>query len=152
MTPLPFFSLQITAAGPVLIAYVGVSHARSAAIRAAGQQVPQAQQISALVDTGASGTCIEPSVLRALGVSPTGMVPINTPSTGNTPHTAYQYDVSILVPGASNAHPPLIVENLPVIEAQLIHAQGFHALIGRDVLSQCLLNYDGQAGFFTLAY
>ncbi len=34
--------------------------------------------------------------------------------------------------------------------SELYAAQGFHALIGRDILSQCGFVYNGS-GFFTLA-
>jgi hypothetical protein len=47
---------------------------------------------------------------------------------------------------------PLVVNNLPVICAELVLQQGFHALVGRDILAQCLLEYNGATGLFTLAY
>ncbi len=77
---------------------------------------------------------------------------MNTPSTGSQPHTADQYDVSLLIPGALATHVPLFVGNLPVMCAELLLAQGFHALIGRDILSRCLFAYNGATGTFTLAY
>jgi hypothetical protein len=40
---------------------------------------------------------------------------------------------------------------MPYFTLQLT-AQGFHALVGRDILSLCLLCYDGLQGSFTLAY
>jgi hypothetical protein len=41
---------------------------------------------------------------------------------------------------------------IPVIAADLLVRQGFHALIGRDILAGCYLMYDGKTGLFTLAY
>ena len=118
-----------------------------------GQQpVPNPVQIRGLVDTGASGTCVDPSVLTTLGLSPTGSVTVNTPSTGTQPHVADQYDVSLMIPGAHPTHAPLVVQNLPVMCAELLVPQGFHVLIGRDILSRCLLNYNGPMNLFTLAY
>ncbi len=38
-----------------------------------------------------------------------------------------------------------------VIESEL-EVQGFQVLVGRDVLENCLLVYDGQTGIFTLAF
>lgn len=46
----------------------------------------------------------------------------------------------------------LLFPILPVICAELLDAQGFHALIGRDVLRQCIFSYNGTIGHFTLAY
>jgi len=40
---------------------------------------------------------------------------------------------------------------LPVIESELKH-QGILALIGRDVLADCLFIYDGRHGIFSLAF
>lgn len=54
----------------------------------------------------------------------------------------------IPAPGGS----PLIFQTIPVIAADLLEAQGFHALIGRDILSRCLFSYNGEVGIFTLAY
>jgi hypothetical protein len=137
----------------LLTAYVGVSQARRTALQAANQAVPAMVQIRALVDTGASGTCVDPSVLvGSLGLSPTGSASVNTPTTGTQPLAADQYDVSILIPGATATHAPLHVLTIPVIAAELLQAQGFHALIGRDVLAECLLFYNGPTNQFTLAY
>ncbi len=40
---------------------------------------------------------------------------------------------------------------IPVIESQLLN-QGFHALIGRDVLSSGMLVYNGKASTISLAF
>jgi hypothetical protein len=71
-----------------------------------------------------------------------------TPSTGDVPHQANLFDVSftLLHPGLSR-----VWKNVSVAESELVN-QGFQALIGRDVLGQCLLIYDGQSGIFTLAF
>lgn len=129
-----------------------MSHARRAALVANGEAVPNVVQIQGLIDTGASGTRVDPSVLTTLGLTPSGVATVNTPSTGNKPHTADQYDVSIFIPGSGPTQSPLVVANLAVICAELLQAQGFHALIGRDILSRCLLSYNGTEGVFTLAY
>ena len=149
---MPHFTLQLMPDGPMVNAVVLVSMARQTALTAAGVPIPNHVQIRALVDTGASATCIDPSVLQSLGLTPTGSTMVNTPTTGSTPVQIDQYDVSILVPGATAAHTPLIFNNIPVICTELLAAQGFHALIGRDILSQCLLTYNGDLGQFTLAY
>ncbi len=77
---------------------------------------------------------------------------MNTPSTGAAPHVANQYDVSIIIPGPGPTYPSLFRHTVPVVEAQLLSAQGFHVLIGRDILRHCLFNYNGTTGMFTLAY
>jgi hypothetical protein len=146
----PHFTLQVSPSGPIIDAIVGVSMARSAALVAAGQAIPPAVQIRALLDTGASNTAIDPAVLNSLGLTPTGTVLVSTPTTGPAPQTVSQYDVGIMIPGPTGGA-PLLSQTLPVIASSLFAAQGFHALIGRDILSQCVFMYNGN-GFFTLAY
>jgi hypothetical protein len=130
---------------------VAVSQARREALTAAGQDVPLATSIRALVDTGASCTCVDPAVLTALQLSATGSVAVHTPSTGAALHYAEQYDVSLVIPGAGTHHLPLTIDAVPVIAADLA-VQGIHALIGRDVLQDCILIYNGAVGEFTLAF
>lgn len=149
---MPHFTLQITAQGPLLSAYVGVSAARQQALTEAGLAVPPAARITALLDTGATGTCVDISVLQSLNLTPTGQVVLHTPSTGDQPVPADQYDVGLIVPAASQTQAPLIILNQAVICASLFTAFGFQALIGRDVLAQCTLWYNGSTSRFTLSY
>jgi len=67
--------MQFQAGGPQLQLYVGVSHARGQALLQGGQTIPQLRLIRGLVDTGASTTAIDPSVIQGLGLSPTGSIP-----------------------------------------------------------------------------
>lgn len=145
------FTLQLNADGPILNAIVTVSEARASALRAAEQPIPTPVPIRALVDTGASCTCIDPSVLAALDLTPTGQVGLNTASSGQTPHSADQYDVGFVIPTGGGSSVPLFLRTIPVVETELL-PQGFHALLGRDILAQCILIYNGDIGFFTLAF
>lgn len=135
-----------------MIAYIGVSAAKADALTAAKQDIPKRIQIRAMIDTGASGTCVDPSVLKSLSLTPTGKATVNTPTTGAAPEIKDQYDVSLAIPGALATHTPLYIPTLAVIEAELLVQQGFHALIGRDVLAMCMLMYNGATGQFSLAY
>ncbi len=117
----------------------------------AGQPVPEPVKIQAMLDTGASGTCVDPFVLDQLNLTPTGSIQVNTPTTGTQPVAADQYDVSLVIFSGPD-QPPLAHFTLPVLKSELLVAQGFHALIGRDVLRGCLLSYVGASGLFSLAY
>jgi len=145
---MPHLTIQIATGGPILDVRIGVSQARAAALKNANQAVPNPIQIRGLIDTGASCTCVDPAVLSALGLAPTGVIPMLTPSTGQQAHHANVYDISLVL-----VHPNLTLthQNIPVAEAQLA-IQGIQALIGRDVLKLCLLVYDGQSGACTLAF
>ena len=115
------------------------------------QPIPAPVTIRALVDTGASCTCIDPSVLQSLQLTPTGSASVHTPSTGATPAAADQYDVGLAIFAALN-QVPLFLATVPVIAADLLQPQGIHALIGRDILSLCVLHDNGTTGTFTLAF
>jgi len=150
---LPYFTRQVAPnnGSLIIVAFIGVSSARSQALTQAKQPVPQPIQIQGMLDTGASNTCVDPGILDQLGLSPTGSIQMVTPSTGAGSVTAEQYDVSLVIPSAAG-HPPLAHLTIPVTKSHLHAAQGFHALIGRDVLRGCLLTYDGLNGIFSLAY
>ena len=71
-----------------------------------------------------------------------------TPTTGTTPVNCNQYDVHItLVHARLNWN----FWALPVVESIVLH-QGFHVLLGRDVLGICHLSYQGYAGTFSLCF
>lgn len=76
---------------------------------------------------------------------------VHTPTTGSEAHSAEQYDVSIIVPGTGAQHAPLVIPAAPVLSASLTR-QGIDALIGRDILRDCILIYNGTLGLFTLAF
>ena len=72
-----------------------------------------------------------------------------TPSTGNTPQIVPVYDISLRIPHGGGSS--LDFGSVPAVESILLN-QGFGVLIGREVLSRCLLIYDGVIGYFTLSF
>lgn len=127
---------------------VGVSDPKRLALTAAKQPIPNPVPIRALIDTGASCTCLDPLVVQQLGLVPTGTTPMLTPTTGPNPVNCNQYDVLLAL-----IHPMLhyTFHALPVVESQVVH-QGFHLLLGRDVLNGCHLTYQGHAQTFSLCF
>jgi predicted aspartyl protease len=116
----------------------------------ANQPVPQPIRIRGLIDTGASCSAIDPAVSQALGLVSTGTVDICTPSTSAANHACDQYDVLIAI----YMDPPdvhIASVTIPVISAPLAH-MGIQALIGRDILDQALLIYNGKSQQITLAF
>ena len=146
---MPHLSLSISPGGPIVQLRIGVSRPRAAALIAAGQGHPQPIPINGLIDTGASCTCIDSSILRQLAIPSTGIIHVHTPSTqAAAPHVANVYDISLVL-----VH-PLMTRTwhaLPILESHLFH-QGIQALIGRDILAQCVLTYDGSGGNFCLCF
>lgn len=147
---MPHFTLNIGPDGPVLKVLIGVSEVRAAALSDPDHLVPNPVAVNALLDTGASHTCLDPSVVKDLALSPTGSVSVTAPAAGAVTQTADEYDVSLWIPAAIG-EAPLVFPTLPVFCSELHHS-GFRALIGRDILADCLLAYNGRTGLYTLAY
>lgn len=142
---------------PIIEAVFHISIPRRDAMDVAN--IPRPVLGLALLDTGADCTCVDPSITAALGLEPRGREEVLTPSTGKKHHTATQYDLSVIIPPEEHedrrrrgAPLFLVLEVLPVIHSELFEFQGIHALIGRDVLQRCILNYNGTAGHFSLAW
>jgi predicted aspartyl protease len=143
-------TMSIGPIGPLVEIGLMVSKPRAEALTANGVRVPDMVIAHGLIDTGATCTCIDPSIVQKLGLSPTGTTQVYTPSSGTLGHNCDLYDVALgIVMGASQAH--VVSITMPVLEAELAH-QGFEALIGRDVLARGSLFYNGQAGSFTLSF
>jgi len=148
---MPSLTLPLTASGPVVVIAIFVSRPRRMALAAAGLPIPPPVLATMLVDTGASCTCVDPGRLKSLAIPPSGVAHVQSPTTGATPTTANQYDVDIaVVLDAANGRFHY-VDTLPVIESHLA-AQGIDGLLGRDVLSQGLLIFNGTAKTFTLSF
>jgi hypothetical protein len=147
------FTLQLGPNGPIVSAVIFVSQQRQAALTAAGQPIPAHVTAQALVDTGASCTCVEAGLIASLNLQVLNMVPVNTPTTGTAPQSVPQYDVQLVIPGATLGAIPLVFPTIPIVALpNLGHQQGFQVLIGRDILDQCILHYNGAARFFTIAF
>ena len=130
--------------GPVLDVAVAPTQALVQQLHRVNATIPPPVRVSALVDTGASGTVLTPSVLQQLGVQPIGVVSMSTPST-TQPVPASQYVVNIVLPNR------VVVPNVVVMEAPL-GGQNIQCLIGRDILSAGVLIYIGHTNQFTLSF
>lgn len=147
---MPQFDLPIGLSGPICSVYVGVSGPRADAMKAAGIAVPAWVHGPFLIDTGASHTVIDPSFVAPLGLVSTGAIMAHTPSTNGAPQAFQQYDVCIFIPGAVQGqgwHVPA----LAVSEANLA-VQGIQGLIGRDLLDQVSMFYNGPKQTFSFMY
>ena len=149
---MPYFTRQVDASGALMLeGWIGVTSHRQNALFNANEPCPAPILVRMMVDTGASCTCVDESILRELNLQATGIATINTPTTGSTPVLMEQYDVSLTII-AQNIIDPLHRSAIPVISTELFESQQFHVLLGRDVLSGCILIYDGQNGEFKFGY
>lgn len=147
---MPHFSLTQSPVGPLIHVYIGVSAPRLLALQKAGQEIPNAPLVKALVDTGASHCVVDSTIPALLGLSPRRIAQTITPSTGAVPHKCLTYDVSIHVPlGAATA---LFSKTAWEVTSLELKHQGFEMILGRDIMADGLLVYDGKTGIFTMAF
>lgn len=105
----------------------------------------QPQAGLALIDTGASVTSVDEAPLRALGLRPTGVMEIATPSSSRSQQPVYPCVLSF--PGT-----PLPAIPFSEVIASDLTAFGVSVLIGRDILANCQFTYNGAEGFWTVAF
>ena len=138
--------------GPFVDALFHVSRPRANALQHSDTDIPRPFQGRALLDTGASHSCVDPVVTEHLGLELRGQESFVTPSTTDRLHTSPLFDLALIIPpGEMSGGDPLVLTALPMSHSQLLQFQGIHALIGRDVLSRCIFHYDGT-GYFSLAW
>lgn len=91
-------------------------------------------------DTGATGTCISKQVVAKLGLQPTGMINVQTPSGIGTMN---KYMVNLTL------NNELTILDFPVMDSE-IGSQGIDVLIGMDIISIgdfAVSNFDGRTQF-----
>lgn len=91
-------------------------------------------------DTGATGTCISKQVVAKLGLQPTGMINVQTPSGIGTMN---KYMVNLTL------NNELTILDFPVMDSE-IGSQGIDVLIGMDIISIgdfAVSNFEGRTQF-----
>jgi hypothetical protein len=149
---MPTFVDALGSNGPFVRVEVGVSQPHRLKLFAARRPIPQSLSLTALIDTGAGLTCIDPKVIRRLQIQPKGgLRPVNAPGLGGLtfPQT-YEVGVTILHPSGNPAD-HLIIPNTDVADVSL-GVLSIDVLLGRDVLALCDFNYLGRSGTFALSY
>ena len=124
--------------GPVLSASITVPDVVTKTRGGKHQEI----KVNALIDTGASFTCVTARVINDLGLRPIGDAIFG--GAYGQPKKRYLYCISFTFEGSGFQIPDVLVS-----EGDL-HGSPFDMLVGRDVLQLCLFSYDGHLGKFTL--
>ena len=106
-----------------------------------GMPTPKPIAGNALIDTGASATVVDLSVISSLQISPVGVATVLTTA---GPVQQNLFPIRFVLPG-------LVIDVSAVLGADL-RPFGIVSLIGRDILSSFLMIYHGRAGMITLAF
>ena len=133
----------LTMRGPVVQVTVSAGRAIAQQILQQGGSLPPPVSGLALIDTGATSTCVDDAAAQQLQVPVIDVVKIASASHSETEQNVYP--ISIEVVGL-----PIAIDAPRAIGAPLA-AQGLLVLIGRDLLQQCILVYNGVSGSFSLS-
>lgn len=128
--------------GPVLEVVFAVPQPIAEKLRAENKPIPIIK-VLALIDTGASHTSINQTIVDTLGLLPGD---VQTFYTANGPADQLLYDLGIVLPISA---PNIISVQAPCAD---LDGQPFQALIGRDVLGMCTLFYNGPDNSYTLHF
>lgn len=142
---MPSFTTQVSdirLLGPIVEVRVVPSSLYIQTLNIPKQNLPQPIPVTALIDTGASGTVIKEGIPGQLGLKPIGFTHITTASSQDK--LCLQYDLAFLFPNI-NAVFGTVVTEVP------LQGQHIQCLIGRDFLSHAILIYIGYNNSFTLS-
>jgi predicted aspartyl protease len=132
-------ALQIR--GPCLQVVVTIEQNSLQTLSAQGKPVPTPKGGLALIDTGASHTCIDEQTAKDLGLPVIDVGYMVSATHEKVPCNIYP--MSIIT--------PIVTLNCPRAMGASLANQGLVALIGRDVLQACVLYYNGVNGQYTIA-
>jgi predicted aspartyl protease len=135
-------ALALHQRGPVIQVSVTIEQNAGKALLAQGKALPTPKTGFALIDTGASNTCIDDQAAVELGLPIIDVAHMQSAS--HSKHQCNVYPVTIDIPGIVNLNSPRTL-------GAALAGQGLLALIGRDVLAYCTLFYNGPLGQITLS-
>lgn len=108
-----------------------------------GEALPSPVSGWALIDTGASVSCIDDGIAQKLKLPVVDMVKMTSASHDGTECSVYPVRLEVQGVGLNMDIDRAVGANL--------QSQGLIALIGRDVLQLCTLYYNGHMGQITLS-
>ena len=129
--------------GPVVQVTVSVEQNIAQQILAQGLSLPAPERGLALIDTGATSTCIDDTAAATLNLPVVDVVTVASASHASTQQNVHPIQIEVVGMPITIAAPRAIAAPLA--------AQGLLVLIGRDVLQHCTLFYNGLSGSFSLS-
>jgi predicted aspartyl protease len=116
----------------------------AAALTKQNRPLPAPVNGMALLDTGAGGTSVDEQIAIKMGLVPVGPGQITSATHQKQP--CLVYPIHLEFPGGNLKIDVTRAAGLPLA------AEGISVLIGRDVLSRCVMIYHGPDGSVTLSF
>lgn len=136
-------NMALMTRGPVVQVTLSIGQDIAQQLLQQGITLPTPEAGLALIDTGATSTCIDRTAAARMNLPVVDVVTMATAAAASTQHNVHP--VSFEITGL-----PIQINGPRTIGVEL-QAQGLLALIGRDLLSACTLHYNGPTGGFTLS-
>ncbi|SRR6266571_1447307 len=133
--------------GPFLEVFVSIPQALAQFYEKEHIPIPSPLSGMALIDTGASKSCVHGSMMRELKVSPISTATTHT-AAGAVTHSLYPAHFTFPVPKIEIDFTSVVGVDL---SGQTIMGKQLIALIGRDVLANGLFVYNGHTGSYSIA-
>ncbi|MGD6805413.1 MAG: retroviral-like aspartic protease family protein [Candidatus Bathyarchaeia archaeon] len=129
--------------GIIINVEIGIDLATAEALRASDLHVPNPVPCQALIDTGSSILAVDQSIAQSLNLVKRG---IYVAHTANGQRQCNLYAVALTFPSTN-------LKSYSVIQASEVNlsAQPFKCLIGRDVLRNWHVHYNGETGAVSIA-
>ena len=142
---MPSFTMrnpQFLSTGLVAPVSVGITAVAEDLYKKTGIQIPRPIVTNAKIDTGADRSVIGKGIALELGLKPTGMCLVDTPSSKN--FHCYEYAVRLSFPNDVVWQGTML--ELPAAK------ESVEVLIGRDILGHGVLMYIGYDNSFSLCF
>lgn len=136
-------------AGPVVAVEVSIPAALAEKFAKENQIIPQPRAGWALIDTGATHSCVDDGVISQLGVTPIRRATIHGSAGAQEVNVFPAHLRFPAIQGFEINFASMLGVN---IQAQQFNNQPIIALLGRDVLTKCVFVYNGSLGIYTLAF
>ena len=135
-------STGLAQGGPVVPVSLMISDAHRKVLGEEGRLVPPVVNGTALIDTGASNTCIDQGAAEKAGLPTIGKAAMASAS--HPEHEVPVYSAKLVIPQFSD------IDVAYAMGANL-GGMGLTALIGRDLLQRAVLVYNGTDGSIALS-
>lgn len=127
--------------GPVIQVSLTIEDNAGKGLMSQGKALPTPVTGVGLIDTGATGTCIDDDVAKKLGLPVIDVGKMSSATHPDEPCNIYPVKIQL----------PTFAVNVTRAMGAKLASIGLVALIGRDILEKCTFYYNGPSGQITLS-